>query len=430
MSEPQEPRRRHSRLGGAALIAAGLAAGAAGARFLAPRAPKPGAPAAAPPAKPVRYQCPMHPQIILDHPGECPICGMTLVAMEGTPGPAGSAVEGQAAITIDPGRQQLIGLTTARVAEGEVAGTFRTVGRVVPDETRVRRINVKVEGFVERLHVDFLGRPVRRGEALFDLFSPEFVSAQREYLLALRTRQALEPGPYGQSGADLVESARRRLRLWDVPQEEIERLERTGEARRALTLRSPIAGVVTAKSVVEGARLTPADVPLEITDLGRVWVMADAYENELARMKPGLAAELTLQAYPGRVWRGRIAFVDPVVDPKTRTTKLRLEFPNPGGELRPELFGEVQVKGPSHRGLLVPLDAVLDAGVRKVAFVALGEGRFEPREVLTGATVGEKVEILKGLEAGDEVVTRANFLVDSESRLRAALDRLAPAPKP
>lgn len=205
-------------------------------------------------------------------------------------------------------------------------------------------------------------------------------------------------------------------------------MERTGDVQRALTLRSPLAGVVTAKNVSEGARLTPADQPFEITDLSRVWVQVDAYETELARAKVGLAATLTLQALPGRTFQGRVAFIDPALDPKTRTAKLRLEFPNPGGLLKPEMFGEVELKGATHRGLTVPLDAVLDAGTTKVVFVALGEGRFEPREVATGQTLGERVEIRSGLSAGEAVVVRANFLVDSESRLKAALAQMGAKP--
>ena len=337
------------------------------------------------------------------------------------------AVEGHGAVAIDTARQQLIGLKTAQVVEGPVGGEIRTNGRVTIDETRVRKINVKVEGFVERLYVDFVGKPVGKGQPLFSLYSPEFVSAQREYLLALKTQQTLGQGTFQASGNDLLEAARRRLQFWDVPREAIDRLERTGEPQRTLTLRSPVSGVVTVKNVVEGSRLTPADIPFEITDLSRVWVLADAYETDLGRAKVGMAAELALQSSPGQVFKGRVAFIDPLLDPKTRTAKLRIEFPNPKGELKPELFGEVVLKGQGRKGLLVPRDAVMDSGTLKVAFIALGDGRFEPREVTTGASLGEQIEVLTGLKAGDEVVTRANFLVDSESRLRAALAQMGSA---
>jgi Cu(I)/Ag(I) efflux system membrane fusion protein len=401
----------------------------------------------------------------MDHEGSCPICGMTLVAMEseapkdkgklvfyrspmnpsltsqvpmkdemgmdyvpvyeGDLKGEGTGIEDHAAVKIDPERQQLIGLRTEQVVAGTVSGEFRALGRVTVDETRVRKVNVKVEGFVEKLFVDFVGKPVTKGQPLFSLYSPEFVSAQREFLLALKTQKALSGGSLQSSGGDLLESARRRLTLWDVPKEAIDNLEKTGEVIRALTLRSPISGVVTVKNVMEGARITPADILFEITDLSRVWVQVDVYEAELGRAKVGMPAEMTTQASPGKTFKGRIAFVDPVMDPKTRTAKARVEFPNPAGELKPDMFGDVVLKGQGRKGIIVPLDAVLDAGTSKVAFVSLGDGKFEPREVTTGTTVGEKVEILSGLKIGEQVVVRANFLVDSESRLKAALAHLS-----
>ena len=408
------------------LLALGLIAGIGGSALLRNRhpAPPPGAAAAGP--RQQMYQCPMHPQVMLDHPGDCPICGMTLVPMASqAPQDPGHGSDGHAEVTIDPERQQLIGLRTAQVSLGLVSGELRAAGRVAVDERRVRKVNVKVEGFVEKLYVDFLGKPVAKGAPLFSFYSPELVSAQGEYLLALKTQQALAAGSLHSSGSDLLEAARQRLTLWDVPREELERLERTGQARRALTLRSPIAGVVTAKNVVEGARLTPADIPFEITDLSAVWVLVDLYETEIGQAQVGLSAELSLQAYPGRAFKGKVAFVDPLMDPKTRTVKLRLEFANPKGELKPDLFGEVRLKGRGHQGILIPLDAVLDAGSSKVVFVALGNGKFQPRPVTAGATVGEQIEILAGLKPGEQVVVRAAFLVDSESRLKAALAQLS-----
>jgi len=367
------------------------------------------------------YQCPMHPQIMMDHEAACPICGMDLVAMEG----AGEGAPGT--VTIDAQRQQLIGLKTVKVEEGPLGGELRTNGRVAVDETRVRKITVKVEGFVEKLFVDFVGKPVAEGAPLFSLYSPDFVSAQQEYLLALKTSRQLAGGAFQGSGSELLEAARERLKLWDVPPSEIEELEKRGEARRTLTLRSPLSGVVTAKNVQEGARITPLDQILEITDLSHVWVLADIYETELGRVKVGTAAEFSSGAYPGRSFKGRVAFIDPQMDPKTRTVKVRVEFANGSGELKPELFGEVVLKGPVRKGLRVPLDAVLDSGIRKVVFIAAGEGRFEPRAVEVGERTGEFVEILSGIDPGVEVVTGANFLVDSESRLKAALSQMGGA---
>ena len=264
-----------------------------------------------------------------------------------------------------------------------------------------------------------------KGQPLFSLYSPEFVSAQREYLLAMKTQKALSAGSQSASGLELLEASKRRLALWDVPKDVLTHLEQSGEVQRALTLRSPISGVVTVKNVVEGARISPADIPFEITDLSHVWALADVYEKELGNVKVGQAATLALPTFPGKTFLGRVIFVDPILGPKTRTAKVRLEFANPAGDLRPELFGEAVLKGPGHKGILVPLEAVLDAGTQKVVFIALGQGRFEPREVTTGLTVGEQVEVLSGLKPGEEVIVRANFLVDSESRLKSALAHLS-----
>ena len=420
------------------------------------------------------YVCPMHPSIVSSHPGECPICGMRLVPVAGqkadaggrtpvrtgerkplfyrspmdpkvtSPTPTkdsmgmdfvpvyedevsgGSQIPGQAVVDIDPARQQLIGLTTALATVGPVGGSWRTVGRVATDETRVRHINVKVPGFVERINVNFVGQTVRRGEMLFALYSPEALAVQEEYLLALRTQGQLEKGGALSSDGDaLVRAARRKLLLWDVPQSEIDRIARTGEVTKTLTFTSPVAGVVTKKDVVEGMRLEAGAMPYEIVDLSQVWVLADVYETELQHIRVGMPATLTLNALPNREFRGKVLFIDPILDPQTRTVKVRLAFPNPKGDLRPEMFGEVVLHGQSREGLRIPQDAVIDSGTEKMVFVALGEGKFEPRRVRLGDVDGKNVEVVSGLSAGEQVVTRANFLIDSESRLRASLAALA-----
>lgn len=418
-------------------------------------------------AKPL-YQCPMHPTITSDHPGECPICGMKLVEVKGqakadavagqaarkilfyrspmdpkqtSPTPrkdemgmdyvpvyqdeaqsGGASVDGLATVTIDPARQQLIGLQIAPVTLGSVSGSWRTVGRVEVDPTRVRKTNVKVEGYIERLYVDFVGRPVHRGQPLFSLYSPSLLAAENEYVLALQTRDALaKAGSTDNNGASLVEGSRRKLELWDVPAEELRRLEQTRTPSRALTFFSPISGVVTAKNVVQGASVNVGDTPYEITDLGEVWVMADAYEGDLASVRVGMPATLTLKAYPGRNFRGTVAFIDPLLDPATRTAKVHMHFPNPGMALKPEMYGDVVLEGRDRKGLRIPADAVIRSGTKDVVFIALGDGKFSPREVQLGAHNGSEVEVRSGLEAGQQVVTRANFLVDSESQLRASL---------
>jgi Cu(I)/Ag(I) efflux system membrane fusion protein len=424
--------------------------------------------------KPALYQCPMHPTITSDHPSDCPICGMRLVPVAGSadakagapvkPGtpPSGerkiafyrspmdpkqtsptfrkdemgmdylpvyedeltgaAPVPGLATVTIDPARQQLIGLRTTAVTRGAVGATWRTVGRVQVDPRGVRKINVKVEGYVERAFVDFVGQEVKRGQPLFTMYSPSLLAAQNELLLALQTREALEKaGGPSANGDALVSSARRKLELWDVPADELARLEKTGKASKNLTVHSPISGVVTVKNLVEGARLSPGDAPYEITDLGAVWVMADAYESDVSKVRVGMPATLTLESYPNRKFVGEVAFLEPVLDPKTRTLKVHLHFRNPRGELKPEMFGEVELQGKERQGLHIPSDAVVRSGERDVVFLALQEGKFQPREVRLGARSGDQVEVSSGLEEGERVVTRANFLVDSESQLRASL---------
>lgn len=453
-------------VGTAAGLVLGLLLGLAVSRMI----PRHGRPAAAgsgaATAKPL-YQCPMHPSITSDHPGECPICGMKLLEVKGdagitttgegerrilfyrSPMNAGQTsltprkdemgmayvpvyadeargrvgpVDGLATVRIAPERQQLIGLRTVPVTRGSVSGSWRTVGRVEVDPTRVRQTNIKVEGYVDRLYVDFVGQPVRRGQPLFSVYSPELLAAENEYVLALRTHDALgAAGAGSDDGPALVSAARHKLELWDVPEDEIARLERSRRASRTLTFVSPIGGVVTAKHVVQGATLRAGDTPYEITDLDEVWVMADAYEGDLANVEVGMPASLTLSAFPGRTFRGSVAFVDPLLDPATRTAKVRVQFANRDRKLAPGMFGDVVLATPARTGLRIPVDAVIRTGTKDVVFVALGGGRFSPREVRLGSRNGSEVEVRGGLQANEEVVTRANFLVDSESQLRASL---------
>jgi len=373
----------------------------------------------------------MHPAVTSDHPGDCPICGMKMVLDTGkgvaktVDLSAAAPVPGMAVVTIDPSRQQLIGLRTAAVSKGAVGGTWRTAARIEVAPTRVRKTNVKIEGFVERVFVDFVGQNVRKGQPLFSIYSPALLAAQNEYLLALQTKESLSKGGApAEDGNSLVKAARRRLELWDVPASEIDRLSTTREPSKTLTLVSPIAGVVTAKNIVQGARLGPGEAPYEITDLGEVWAMADAYESDLSRIRPGMKASLTLPAYPNRTFSGSVAFIDPLLDAKTRTVKVHLHFMNPKRELKPEMFGEVTLEGLKRDGLRIPADAVIRAGHEDVVFLASGAGRFEPRVVHVGEKIGDEVEVTGGLELGQEVVTRANFLVDSESQLRASLSSI------
>ena len=393
-------------------------------------ATKPAQPSASEAQKP-QWQCPMHPSIVQDHPGNCPICGMKLVEMKRTEGGPSSASAqalpaGLSEVSIDSERQQLIGLKVAHAELGEVGGSWRTTGRIAIDETRVHHVNVKFSGFMEQVYADFIGRPVKRGEPLFSIYSPELLSAQQELLLALDTQRRLtHAGGAAGDGDALVEAARRKLELWDVPRTEVERIERTGKPSRAITFYSPATGVVTKKDVVPGMRVNAGDMPFEIVDLSRVWLLADAYESDLYKVKVGMTATLTLKAVPGQTFTGRVAFIDPLLDSKTRTAKVRIEFANPTGELKPEMFGEAVLQGKGREGVRIPVDAVIHSGTIDIVFLALGDGKFQPREVKLGERSPEFVEVVSGLEKGDGVITRANFLIDSESRLRASLASLS-----
>jgi Cu(I)/Ag(I) efflux system membrane fusion protein len=331
-------------------------------------------------------------------------------------------VSGFATVHIDPDRQQLIGLTTAKATQGAVGSSIRTVGQVAVDETQVRRINVKVGGFVEAIYADFVGKAVTKGQALFTIYSPELVSAQTEYMLALDTRKRLAAGgaAAAASANELVAASQERLRLWDIPDSEIAKLAQTRRPRQVMTLFSPVRGVVTQKSVVPGMRLNPGDMPYEITDLSTVWVLADAYESDLAYVKIGMPASFASKA-SGRTYSGKVTFIAPVLDGKSRTVKVRLSFANADGQLRPETFGEVVLRTPERQAVRIPADAIVDSGTAQIVFVSLGDGKFQPRQVTTGPANNAFVAITKGVKAGEVVVTRANFLIDSESRLKASL---------
>jgi Cu(I)/Ag(I) efflux system membrane fusion protein len=375
-----------------------------------PAAPPPAAQAA---PKKQMYQCPMHPQILQDHPGSCPICGMDLVAMEGEG--AASEVSGQATVTLSPERQQLMGLRFAEVAEGPLGGAWRAPGRVTVDETRVRKVALKVEAYVERLHADFVGKPVRTGEPLLEYFSHDLLAAQKEYALALRNRAAL--------GEGMVEASRQRLRVLDVPERAVAALEQGGAPQRTQSYLSPVTGIVTAKAVVEGQRLPAGETALEVTDLGVVWVAVDLFEADAPRIKVGQGAAFTVPAL-GRSFHGQVAFLDAGLNPQTRTLRARITLPNPGMVLKPEMLGEVTFEAPPRKALSVPVDAVLDSGQRRIVFVDLGQGRLQPKEITVGERSGDVVEVTSGLMAGERVVRGATFLVDSESRLKAVLQRM------
>ncbi len=362
---------------------------------------------------------PMHPAYKSDKPGTAPDCGMDLVPVyEGADGPGGapSDVSGYSNVKLTAGRQQLIGVQTAVAETRSIGRTVRAVGRVAVDETRLHRVTTKLDGYIEKLYVDYTGKEVRRGQPLFSVYSPELLATQQEYLLALR---AAKQSP------SLLESARRRLQLWDISASDIRRLEATGETRKSLTIASPASGFVMTRNATEGARIAPGEPLFEIADLDRVWILADVYESELAFARIGAPAKVTLSYLPGRTFAGKVTFVTPSVDPMTRTAKVRIEVDNRDHSLKPDMFADVFIEEPARSVTVVPDSAVISTGTRSVLFVVKEGGTFEPREVQTGTKSDGFVEIRSGVEPGEIVATQANFLIDSESRLKAALAQMS-----
>jgi membrane fusion protein, copper/silver efflux system len=399
-----------------------------------------------------QWTCSMHPQYVSDKPGDCPICGMKLVQKKAaepaarrplfyrnpmnpadtSPTPkkdsmgmdyvpvyagadGGSAVPG--AVQIDAERQRMIGLKSVEVKIAALAGGIRATGRIAVDERRVHKVTARFDGYVEKLYADFTGKLVAKGEPLLSVYSPDLLATEEELLLAAKAKDTL-----AESGLpDAARAARDRLRLLGISDGEIARLEKRGQAERALTLSAPISGFITVKTAVAGAKVAPDDPLFEITDLSHVWVLADVYEYELPRLKIGQKATLTLSYWPDRSWRGTVSYILPTVDEKTRTVKVRIEIANPRNDLKPEMFGDVVIDTAPRQALVVPEDAVIVTGARKVAFVILDDGQLVPRTIETGLHVDGNYEVKSGLKAGDKVAAGASFLLDSEAQLRSAI---------
>lgn len=436
------------------------------------------------------YYCPMHPYYTSEKPGECPICHMTLVKLEkperdissqgekAAPGGAGAAAggtarerkvlywvdamnpsfrsdkpgkapdgmdlvpvyaeEGQAegeappgGVRISPEKQQLIGVQYGTVSEGPVTRTIRTVGRIGYDETKITRVHTKVDGWIEKVFVDFTGKLVKKGQPLISIYSPELVSTQQEFLLSSRARDSLKESPIGEvaSGAlSLYESARERLKLWDIPEAEIEAIEKRGVPSKALTLYAPRDGFVLARNAFENQRVTPETELYTIADLSTVWVLADIYEYEAPMITLGQTAIVTLAYFPGETFASRVSYIYPQIDNTSRTLRVRMELDNPEFRLKPDMYAEVELTIDYGRHVSVPDQAVLDAGIEQIVFVAVGDGYFEPRRVQVGAKVDDRFIVLSGLRPGEKIVTSGTFLIDSESQLKAALGGMAGMP--
>jgi Cu(I)/Ag(I) efflux system membrane fusion protein len=327
-------------------------------------------------------------------------------------------------VQISPERQQLIGVRFGTVEKRPLQKVIRTVGRIDYDEKRIGIVSPKISGWIEELYVDFTGRFVRKGEPLLTIYSPELVSTQEEYLLALKAKQDWSKSPFSEvaeGGNLLAESARRRLKLWDISDAQIKALEESREPKKTLTLYSPFTGYVIEKMVNKGRFVDAGMALFKIADLSVVWLIADIYESELSAIRLGQQAAIQMAYYPGETFTGKAIYIFPYMDAQTRTAKVRYEFANPHGKLKPEMFANVEITVRLGDKLAVPESAVIDTGVRKVVVVDRGSGYFEPREVRLGARAGDVFEVLDGLKAGERVVTSANFLIDSESKLKEAI---------
>jgi Cu(I)/Ag(I) efflux system membrane fusion protein len=361
-----------------------------------------------------KYVCPMHPQIVKDEPGSCPICGMDLVEK-----PMDPDVGKHPTVALSGAVMQNMGVRTARVERGTLWKNVRTLGRVEYDETRLAHVHPRAEGWIEGLSLRAEGEPVQKGQELAQLYAPEILSAQVDFLLAL------DPQPRGVAGVK-TDKARNLLRLLDVPDEIIGEIQRTRETRNRVPVLAPIAGIVTQIMARDGMFVSKGTEMFTIADLSQVWVMVDVFEHQIAWLKPGLAAEIGVPAHPGKTWAGVVDYLYPELDPKTRTLRVRLIFPNADLLLKPNMFAEVVIYGgPREDVLKIPSEALIATGERETVVLALGDGRFQPVDVVTGIQRGGEVEILSGLKEGDAIVVSGQFLIDSESSLQASFMRMS-----
>lgn len=325
-------------------------------------------------------------------------------------------------VVLDAESARRIGVSYATVESGPMMRVVRTVGSVTYDETRLVNVNPKIEGWVEKLYVDFTGAPVQRGQALMSVYSPMLVAAQEELILAARLAREGVAGAAGENAQALLEAARRRLSYWDISDAEIARIERTGATQKTLTLRAPASGLVVEKSVFAGGRIMPGMDLYRIADLSTVWIEGEVFEKDLALVTVGRTAKVTLEAYPGEVLTGKVAYVYPTISPDARTGRVRIELRNPGLRLKPGMYANIEFDATVHtNGLHVPRGAVLTTGTRSLVFMWHADGSLVPHEVTVGQSAGDHVEILAGLQQGQVVVAAASFLVDAESNLGAAM---------
>ncbi|MGL1933288.1 MAG: efflux RND transporter periplasmic adaptor subunit [Desulfotalea sp.] len=374
------------------------------------------------------WVAPMDPTYIRDEPGQSPM-GMDLVPKYEE---AGGEKLPSSTIRIDPVTIQNMGVRIKEVSRGVLTKSIRALGTVTYDETRVHVVTSKFDGWVEKLHVDFVGQQVTKGQPLFQIYSPELVSAQDEYLLALEQKKNLSYGAFPsikKNAKSLLAATKRKLLYWDISPAQLKHLEKNGVASKALTVYSPANGIVTEKEAVEGHFVKAGMHQYEIADLSQVWVDVDIYEYELPYLKLGMTAEMNLSYLPGKSFAGKVLFIYPFLDAKTRTVRARLSFDNSEGLLMPNMYGNVFLNSTiSKNAIIISQEAVIDSGLRKIVFISQGEGKFEPREIELGVE-GENntFQVLRGLEVGEQLVVSAQFMFDSESRLREAIQKMLEA---
>ncbi len=368
------------------------------------------------------WTCSMHPSVNLSEEGSCPICGMALVPVRAEGTSAESSATGQrSTFTIDPTWQQAIAVSSAPAERRTLTETLRTVGRITYDENRMVDVNLKLSGWIQKLHVAEMGQLVQEGQPLFEFYSPDLLATQRDYLIALDTLESLRESPEPEvieRAESLVAATRRRLLLWDLTEAQVTRLAETHEVLDELQFISPTRGYVVAKHAVEGMFVNPGMRLYQIADLDTVWALVDVFEVDLPFVSKGQTTTLSLTYDPERTWRGRVDYIYPTVEARTRTVKLRVVLENPGLTLLPDMYVDVVLEKRTGPVLALPREAVLDFGTRQVIYVDLGGGRLQAREVATAPEVGGYVPITAGLEEGERVVTSGHFLIDAESKVR------------
>lgn len=387
--------------------------------------------------KPGQFYCPMGAEHVQDKPGQCPKCGMELVEKKAPPAgheghatgaEAAASVPGRVVIALSPDKRQLIGLRLSKVEKRSLTRVVRTVARVEHDETRYAKVAPRFAGWVRRLHVNFTGAPVEKGQPLFTVYSPELFSAENEYLVAWRAVKQLRddaPADQKESANALLESARLRLALFEIGDREIRELEERGQASPELLFRAPFSGHVLVKNAVEGQAFRAGESLYEIADLSHLWLRAYVFEFELPLVYVGQEAEVTFPYLGNRSVPAKVTFIYPHIEPQTRRGEIRLELDNPDHLLRPDMWANVELQIPVGEKLIVPASAVIDTGQRYVAFVDGPDHRLEPREIKIATKTDDHYEVVSGLREGEQVVTRALFLVDSESQLKAAIAGMA-----